>query len=165
MREMQRLGPDHAIIVTEHSVIFVANNPPSPEIVGRIEQTLLAAARARPSGVGYLHHILDRRGRGSVDEPTRAAFSAVVRRSGHLVSGAAIVVAREGFAGAAMRSIVSGVILATRPSFPARVFAKTPEAARWLASALAQRGSVVDPAALVAAAEALEAELGREPLS
>jgi len=90
-------------------------------------------------------------------------LSGMIARGGKFVGAAAVVVLRQGFAGAAMRAVVSSVLLATRPPFPAKVLGSAGEAARWLAMTFTARGAI-NPKTLETTADRLRAELGKAPV-
>jgi len=69
---------------------------------------------------------------GRVDEGIREAFVAQSRRALPHVEGAAMILLRTGFGGAAMRAAVSSGLVLVRPSVPVRTFSRVEDGVQWL---------------------------------
>jgi hypothetical protein len=66
------------------------------------------------------------------DDRARQMLAECMRRNSQSVRGAAYFIPMEGFKGSLMRSVVTGLSLLARETFTTRVFARLPEATRWL---------------------------------
>ena len=75
------------------------------------------------------------------DEDLRAMIQREMPRLDPHVCCGATILARDGFAGAAVRAILSTMQLVTRPSHPEKVVASGDEAARYVAGERAKRGA------------------------
>lgn len=68
------------------------------------------------------------------DATTRELLSKQITELGSALGGVAFTVEGSGFGAAAVRAIVSGMYIVTRPAYPVKVFATIPEACAWLSS-------------------------------
>jgi hypothetical protein len=64
----------------------------------------------------------------------REALAKMADTTAHEVAAHATVVAAEGFAGSALRSVMTAIFSMSRTKYPRRVFSDVYEAATWLAS-------------------------------
>jgi len=131
---MEYLSADHLYAVADGTVIVVLRRPPTSAVLNAVETRVRALARTRQTQVAYLHVVLDVPTTGRVDEDTRTAFIATARRTLPHIEGAAMVLLREGFAGAAMRAAVTGALMVLRPTVPVRIFSSVDDGTGWLAS-------------------------------
>jgi hypothetical protein len=134
---------------TQGIILVFSRQSPSASGVRAIETMLLPHTRRYPNNLGLLLVAHADRDNGAPDEATRDAFLGMGRRIGPHLGAVAVVVLREGFVGASIRAVVSGMLMALAPRFPARSFGSNPEALRWLAATLSRtRAQSVDEAAL-----------------
>jgi hypothetical protein len=85
----------------------------------------------------------------------RKESARIVELGKGLCAGVAMVIAVEGFAGAAVRAAVAAVHILSRSKTPTRSFDKVPAAARWMYEQLQRDPADLD--AFVAAVERLRA--------
>lgn len=162
-KRLRRLGPNHLMTDTQGVVMLLSRSAPTGSIVLQGQALIEQLAAQYPRSVGLLHVALDDRDEGAVAESARAALASSARRSMGHVGAFAIVVPREGFAAAVVRSVASGVMLAVRPTFPVRSVATQAEGIAFLCDALDRvRPGPVDRAALGQYVDAALAELRRE---
>lgn len=157
---MEQLSPDHLVANVEGTIVMVLCRPPPPLVVLAVERRLRDAARAKASPA-YLHVVLDVPTTGRVDEHTRSAFIAAAKRTVNTLDVVGMVLMRDGFAGAAMRAMVSSALTVVRPGVPVRIFSEVGPATQWMAASSAQRGTARNADALTRAAEEMAAELLR----
>jgi len=90
---------------------------------------------------------------------TRRAVTQRLMR--HIQNGAclaaALVVTREGFAGAAIRAAFTAVLAASRPAAPVKLFSRVDEAAAWLPTIVPGPGALPTQARLMATVRSLRA--------
>jgi hypothetical protein len=156
---MEHLSSDHVLSNVDGTLIFVVRRPPTRDVLTALEGRIHAAARAQQAPLAYLHVVLDVPTTGKVDEDTRSAFITGAKRSLHHFEGAAMVLMRDGFAGAAMRAMVTGALMVVRPSVPVRIFAKVEDGVQWLSRGLPAQGPPRDPERLASTAQEMSAAL------
>jgi hypothetical protein len=158
---MEHLSPDHVIATVERTIVLVLRRPPPPLIVLAVERRLRDAARAA-TPPAYLHVVLDVPTTGRVEETTRSAFIAAAKRTVNILDVVGMVLMRDGFAGAAMRAMVSSALTVVRPGVPVRIFSSVAPAAEWMSAASREPGTTRDAAALTQAAGEMAAVLLRD---
>jgi len=125
--------------------IILSLKPPTLDFMRKIISELEALAKQCGRGTGALLVI-----RSDVDPPTEEARTYIrqeLAKSSMLA--AAQVVEGKGFRGAAMRSVLTMLQLASRAPYPMKIFDGVPIGARWLAMELRKRaGDAPDPAEL-----------------
>ena len=129
---------------------MLARRPLTVAEVGDLDRAFLAAVKSG-GPVAYLHV-----SESTAPPPAETRNAVIQRLNRHIESGAclgaALVVNRDGFAGAALRALFTAVLAAARPAAPMKIFGRVEDAAAWLPTVLASsRGVVPVPAALVAA--------------
>ena len=157
---MEHLSPDHVIANVEGTIVMVLRRPPPPLVVLAVERRLRDAARAKASPA-YLHVVLDVPTTGRVDDQTRSAFIAAAKRTVNTLDVVGMVLMRDGFAGAAMRAMVSSALTVVRPGVPVRIFSEVAPATQWMSATSAQRGTARNANALTKVAGEMAAELLR----
>lgn len=158
---MEHLSPDHVLTNVDGTFVMVLRRPPPPLVVLAVERRLREATRAKVPPA-YLHVVLDVPTTGRVDDQTRSAFIAAAKRTLNGLDAVGMVLMRDGFAGAAMRAMVSSALTVVRPGVPVRIFSEVEPAARWLATTSALRGTTRDADAVIRAAGELTAVLLRD---
>jgi hypothetical protein len=99
----------------------------------RVQRAALGLARKRRTKIGSLVVVGD--GRTVVDgggAEQRAEFQRALKEVDAVMFATAVVVASEGFGGAALRAFVSGVTLAARTPYPLKVFSAFDDGRRWM---------------------------------
>lgn len=94
-----------------------------------IHETAHALARQHRDGVAYLNIIARRL--PPPDDATRKVFLAWMQERMNM-RGTAMVVEPTGFAGAAARSVFTGLVMLAQPVEPMKVVASVDEAAAWI---------------------------------
>lgn len=130
-------GQDHCIAWHGNVQIILSSEPPSlvamTEMISQLDQ--LAAASGGGTGCLLVIH-------SDVSPPTDEVRRFIKSKLEHSsMSAAAQVVLGTGFRGAAMRSMLSVLQLAIRPSFSMRIFGDVRGAAEWLTRILPEAGS------------------------
>lgn len=149
-------GPGHAIAVQRGVLIAVW----SGEM--RVDAVREAAAEARrltersPGEVGFLNLVA--RGTPPPGEDVRAELQRMRREGPGALRCAAIVAEIGGFGGSAVRAVVAGLVMVTRPGFPMKAHGSVAEAAAWIADQAGPGG--VTASAITAAVDAMRARVG-----
>ena len=115
------------------NVLIVAfDQVPTPESVA---DTASAGRRllAQYSRGGYLHFANASFAQPPPDDQTRRAYIAMMREFGPRLEAASVIVDGTGVTAAVVRSVITGLVLIGRPSFPVKVFDATAMACAWLA--------------------------------
>jgi hypothetical protein len=152
-----------AATVVDRTLVMLAERPLTPAEVAELDRMFTKAVRAE-GPIGYLNVSETRQAPPA--ETRRAVMQRLLR---HIESGAclgaALVVTREGFAGATLRAAFTAVLAASRPAAPVKLFGRVDEAAAWLPSILqATPGAVPTPATLMATVASLRAAATRGPI-
>jgi hypothetical protein len=103
--------------------------------VMRVQQTALSLARTQRRSVGSLVIVGDgKRAVNGGDDAARGEFMRLMKEVDSYIFATGVVIASQGFGGAALRAFVSGVALAARPPYPLRVFDAFASARDWMLS-------------------------------
>lgn len=123
-------------------VLFVGRAPVEKQVVERLHARIRSVGAQHPAGAGYLHVIESNGAITDVpSEETRRAFTAIARDPGPSARAALIVIERTGFRGAAMRAIVSGILLAGGTKMPVKVASSVASGAEWFLRTLREGGA------------------------
>jgi hypothetical protein len=107
-------------------------NPDSVEDTASAGRKLLA----RHARGGYLHFANATVAQPPPNDPTRRAYITMMREFGPRLDAASVIVDGTGVTAAVVRSVITGLVLIGRPSFPVKVFDMTSTACAWLAHTL-----------------------------
>lgn len=124
------VGGDHCISLHDNVLLLVAKNDPEPSFTSLLP-TIVRRLKAEAAGpVGFLVVV-------TADAPppadeARARLRAAFDTFNASMAFGALVVERTGFVGASMRSVVNVLVLASRPTYPMKVFGSIDDAARWV---------------------------------
>jgi hypothetical protein len=147
-----------AATVVDRTLVLFAARPLTPVEVGELDRMFQQAVKAT-GPIGYLN-VSETREAPSAE--TRQAVMQRLRR--HIETGAclgaALVVTREGFAGAAIRAVFTAVVAAARPAAPVKLFSRVDEASAWLSAIPRPTPDAVAPTAatLLRTVESLRAK-------
>lgn len=89
--------------------------------------------------------------------PAREVLSAQLGKMGGQIAAAASVFETEGFKGAALRAVVTGILFVVRPGYPQRACTTVTEAASWLSE---HSGGRMDAARIERAIREVRARAG-----
>src|SRR6185295_14959498 len=109
---------------------------PTPESV---EDTASAGRRllAEHARGGYLHFANATVAQPPPDDLTRRAYIRMMREFGPRLDASSVIVDGSGVTAALIRSVITGLVLIGRPSFPVKVFDASAPACAWLAHTMA----------------------------
>ena len=107
-------------------------NPDSVEDTASVGRKVLV----RHARGGYLHFANASVAQPPPDDRTRRAYVAMMREFGPRLDAASVIVDGAGVTAAVIRSVITGLVLIGRPSFPVKVFDSTADACAWLAHAM-----------------------------
>jgi hypothetical protein len=141
--------PGQSLVWYSNVQMIFSLQPPSYEFMKKIISDLDALSKKCGCGTGALLVI-----RSDVNPPTEEARAYIKYELGRSsMLAAAQVVEGTGFRGAAMRSVLTMMQLASRPRYPMKIFDNVDVGTRWLAVELKKRaGQAPDPAELAQAA-------------
>ena len=98
----------------------------------RMVDAIESFASSSEGKFGFLMHLTQHSKPPPASE--RKDLKEMFRRLGPRLSGVAVVVEADGFAGSVLRSAVTMLFVTNRGGFPAKVFAHPAEAAAWLSA-------------------------------
>ncbi len=149
---MQRIDPEHGLLVAEGVVVLISRCAPSAAVLRHFEALIQSTAKVTADVVGLLHIAIDDHSQGPPDEPTRKEAAGLLSRCAPQIGAAGVVVLKEGFSGAALHAIFAGLLLLNR-EYPARVFANLTDVVPWLGTSLGKRKIPLHPPTLAKALE------------
>lgn len=127
--------------------VVVSIDPPTPASVALVGREL----SARIAEVGRIGCVVVVRPDGPFVAPDEAGMRALQRLlddTGAATVAALVVFERQGFAAAALRAMISGVLFFARAPMPLRIVARWQDGAAWFSSRLAAAGVAVAREAL-----------------
>ncbi|RYE88874.1 MAG: hypothetical protein EOO75_12825 [Myxococcales bacterium] len=137
-------------------VMFVGLRATQGEMVSWLERQVLAMPATEK--LAYMHVVLASSETSPlINDPVRQAMMHFVRACQPRFEAAAIIVPHSGFVGAAVRSVFSAILMATRPITPIKMFGSTSEAVAWLRQTTPCR--LPDAARLAAHVDALAEQM------
>jgi hypothetical protein len=136
------VGTDHAAALFGPVLIVIVQNDPQPGVLQQQAGWVQQMQARAPQGSGYL--VLLRTDVPPPPETARALIRRLFQEFGKVARAGAMVVEGQGFAGSALRSVLTMLILAARPGYPLKVFSTVSEACDWLASQLAATVDAVE---------------------
>jgi hypothetical protein len=144
-----------AATVVEGTLVMFTERPLAIAEIVELDRMFTNAVKAE----GPMRYLNVSESRQAPPAETRRAVTQRLLR--HAQNGAclaaALVVTREGFAGAALRAAFTAVLAASRPVVPIKLFSRVDEAAAWLPTSVLGSGAVPTPARLMATVDALRA--------
>lgn len=135
---MQRIDPEHGLLVAEGVVVLISRCAPSAPVLRQFESLIQSTSKGLADTVGIVHVAIDDHSQGPPNEATRKEAAGILSRCAPQIGAAGVVVLKEGFSGAALHAIFAGLLLLNR-EYPARVFSNLGELVPWLATSLAKR--------------------------
>lgn len=157
----EKSSPDRGFLLRPlgDCLLILGSQSPSADAVHWLDREASAFVDTRPNRAVYFHVLLDTGGFSLPDDGARAAMKRFISKTGLRFAAAAVVVEQQGFAGAALRSVFSSVLLAVRPPTPTTICSSAAEARAFLDERVA--GSVhLGGAALDAEISRLRAAFG-----
>jgi hypothetical protein len=135
---VERRHPTEKMSLTDIDdlVLYVGPRARSGVAIEWLEREVLAlrSRDGKERRGAYIHVVLTSHDRdGLIDDDTRRAMLHFVKACTPKFQAGAVVLEQAGFVGAAVRSVVSAVLLAARPEIPVKMFATGGEAGTWLA--------------------------------
>lgn len=140
-------------------VITVWRKETELEAVRRMEQTMLQLLVSYPGGVGLL--IVIESGAKLPSDAAREAIASTMRKLGDQLLGCGYVAEGDGFASAAVRYVIIGLIMLARPTYKYTIVKTVPDVARWMAAQVTRAGQEVSPGDITRAVETLRSGSAR----
>jgi hypothetical protein len=142
--------------VWRNVVIVVLRATPGREQVDALGREVERIGRTGKK-VGLVHLVHIKGAIGPPEEQARRRYIELIYDQNTMVACSSVVIEREGFGAAVIRSIIAGLALITRAKFPTRVFATIADATAWVADQLAAAGDPVgEPAELTGVVQAAD---------
>jgi hypothetical protein len=149
------VGGDHCVAVLGNLLLMVVRNDPEPSFA-RLLPLFVKRLKAQATGpIGFF--VVVRADTPPPGEEARATLRSAFQTFNASMAFGALTLETTGFVGASMRSVVNLLLLATRPTFPLKVFGSVDEAARWLLQTQPQ-AEEMSQSALVQIVESLRAD-------
>jgi hypothetical protein len=124
------------VCATWHDVLLVVwRDEVTALLARRCADAMRAFAAARPGGFCML--VVAEDSTGPPGAKARSIFVSAMRENGTRIRATAYVISIEGFKGAALRGVITGLSLLARKPYPTRIFSEASAAARWLGAHLA----------------------------
>jgi hypothetical protein len=115
----------------ESVVVFFGVEQLSAGVVDLVRKELLEQSATHPTGVGYLHVQELRSSWRAPDQATRRAYMKLARDVQPILRAGLVVLDVGGFVGAAMRAVVSGLLLPVRGRTPISIVSHFDEGGDW----------------------------------
>lgn len=113
------------------TAMLVGNRPPTAAGLRWLEQELVRFGAQHPGRATYLHYAFDGGGMTMPDDETRAAMRSLAEAVPKSFVSVAMILDYEGFVGAAVRGVVSGVLFAARAPKHLKLFGSVAEGRAW----------------------------------
>lgn len=153
--EVLYVGPDHVVALYSSVLFMVIQDDPRPDVLEHQQRWMRKLKADSPDGSGYIVVL-----RSDVPPPkdsARANIRRVLVEFGTVVNAGAMVVEGTGFVAATLRSVLSLINLASRPTYPLKVFSSVSEACYWLPRQIGGKKRSVSPLDLIAVIEEVKA--------
>ena len=147
--ELHFVDADQALASWRTFFVLIWRNRTTVEGVRRASAELEAFARKHPHGVAMLTIV-----EADAPMPTteaRTTLGDMLRRAEESLRCSALAFEGDGFRAAAIRSVVTGLALVARPSYPHKVFDSVRSAVEWLAPKAPSVAEETHPVDLVVA--------------
>jgi hypothetical protein len=133
-------GP-YGITAVESVLVLYGVEQLTAAFVELVRKRLLELAAAHPTGVGYVHAQELKAAWRAPDFATRRAYMNLARDARQVMRAGLVVLDVSGFIGAAMRAIVSGMLLTMRAQAPIKIVSHFGDGGDWLATQLRAVGA------------------------
>jgi hypothetical protein len=140
MSTVESKGP-FGLVTVANVLIFYGLEQPAPEMIDRIRQRIVALAAAHAGGVGYVHALDLKLAWRTPNPDRRRAYMDLTRDASEFTKAVLVVIDREGFIGAAIRAVVSGVVLSSRATTPIKIVPRLVDGSDWFASRMRSSGA------------------------
>lgn len=149
--EILYVGPDHVVALHAGVLFMVIQDDPRPDVLDHQQRWLRKLKAEFPDGSGYVVVL-----RSDVPPPkdsARANIRRILVEFGTVVNAGAMVVEGSGFVAATLRSVLSLINLASRPTYPLKVFSSVSEACYWLPRQIGGGKRAISPLELIGVIE------------
>lgn len=149
--EVLYVGPDHVVAMYSGVLFMVIQDDPRPDVLEHQQRWMRKLKADSPDGAGFI--VVLRSDVPAPKDSARANIRRVLVEFGTVVNAGAIVVEGTGFIAATLRSVLSLMNLASRPSYPLKVFGSLSEACYWLPRQIGGKRRTVSPLELLGVIE------------
>lgn len=154
------LTHDYCLATWHQIYIVIWRHETTMTGVHELDRRLIELEPGWGSGCGLLTII--EQGAPMPSSEVRTALARFMTVAARVIKSSAVAFEGAGFRAAAVRGVVTGLTMLARQPYPHKVFATTPEAARWLAGSLKETAKLdVDSVALIGALEALRERVNK----
>jgi hypothetical protein len=119
--------------------MLLLHGPPEADDVRRLGDLVADLRRDTGLGVALVHVVRTETVKPPAEDARRVYRDLMRDPLTPLLASAVVIESAAAFASALVSSIITGLELVTRPSFPTRMFSKLPAGAEWLAGELDKR--------------------------
>jgi hypothetical protein len=127
--------PPFSVVLWRDLFVLVVNNEGKPEDYDRAASAVLQRSASYPMGVGCLTIIP--RNASPPDDPTRRGINAALERMDKELRCLCWLVEGDGFQGAMVRAILTGIRMFGKQSYPTQVSSSLQQALAWILPHLA----------------------------
>lgn len=129
---IQSSTKDYLFATWQHLILALWRGNTTVDAVREGQRIFDEHAKAWPDGILILTVVED--GAPMPDAPARDALGKLLQSGAGRTRKSAVVYEGDGFRAAAVRSVVTGISVFSKPPFPHKIFARVAEAAGFLAS-------------------------------
>lgn len=146
--EIKYSDPDMSLATWEDTFILIWHRNTTVSGVTTLERSLNEFAPTRPKGIGLVTVVEESAPMPPSD--ARDALAQFLERASSHIKVSAVAFEGSGFRAAAVRSVVAGLTMVARQSYPHKVFASVEEGAAWMSPQMPNPTSAKDLSEAVA---------------
>ncbi len=147
--EILHSDPDQSLATWNDILVLIWHVNTTKQGVDRLDSTCSAFAKTRPNGVALVTIVEENAPMPPAE--ARDAMATFLGRQSAVVKASAVIYEGSGFRAAAVRSVVAGLTLMARQTYPHKVFATVDEGITWLAPLLPVPASKADVVTMLTA--------------
>lgn len=129
--EIKVSSPDQSLATWQDAFILIWHHNTTVAGVMALERAVEEFAETRPNGIGLVTIVEESAPMPPGD--AREALAKFLERASHCIKVSAVAFEGTGFRAAAVRSVVAGLTMVARQSYPHKVFATVEEGMAWMA--------------------------------
>jgi hypothetical protein len=148
------VGTDHCAAIFQNFLLMVVHEDPLPDLPTHQVRWVEHLRRQASGPLGFI--VVLRPENPPPKEAARTTIKRAFELFGESMSFGAMVVEKTGFTAAAQRSALTMIMLAARPRFPLKVFAKVSEACNWMSEQASSGSRPISGTELLATVEHLK---------
>lgn len=154
--EIKHSDPDLSLATWGDAFLLIWHHNTTVTGVSTLERTLNAFAAERPNGIGLITVVEESAPMPPSD--ARDVLAQFLERASSHIKVSSVAFEGSGFRAAAVRSVVAGLTMVARQSYPHKVFATVEEAMTWMAPQMPSPTTAKELSETVAATRAALAQ-------